>query len=101
MVYKVSVNISNIDSFIIYGADNGRHRQTVDTSVLKITTLTTQSSGGWMQFLHQEAEFFMFPGVTTDNNLSPYIFHLLEWQTGDLLKLNLKLSKSSKLLFTS
>ena len=78
MVYKVSVNISNIDSFIIYGADNGRHRQTVDTSVLKITTLTTQSSGGWMQFLHQEAEFFMFPGVS-DNNVPPHIFHLLEW----------------------
>ena len=50
-----------------------------------------------MQFLYQEAEFFMFPGVA-DNNVSPHIFHLLEWQTGDFLKLNLKVSKSSKLL---
>ena len=33
----------------------------------------------------------MFPGVpSTDNNLSPHIFHLLERQTGDLLKLNLR-----------
>ena len=53
-----------------------------------------------MQFLHQEAEFFMFPGVTK-NNVSPHIFYCIEWQTRYLLKLSLKVPKSSKLFFSS